>query len=116
MWRGQVDEDEVRERFGSFLREARAATGLSQAVVAEKTGVSQSSLSMFEKGNYDPMNFSSAMSLSHFYGFPVETFAELLRGEAVTRGESLDALVNPLDEAQRTFVHTVVVTLLKGLR
>lgn len=109
-----MDDD---NRLGTFLRETRNTLGLTQLQVAEKTGVSQSSLSSLERGNYDAFSFAQASALSRFYHIPCETFDALLRGEEVAHTQSsLDALLETLDEAQRTFVHGVVVTLVKGLR
>lgn len=110
-------DEHAGERFGNFLRETRTTLGLTQREAADKAGLSQTSISSLERGNTDAFTFAQAVALARLYVLTLDTFAELLQGKEVTpAAASLDALVHTLDEAQRTFVHTVVVTLLKGLR
>ena len=46
----QIDEQAMRARIGARLREIRAARDLSQAAVAEGSGVAQQTISQAEAG------------------------------------------------------------------
>lgn len=53
----------MKKGFGEKLKELRKAAGLSQAEVSEKTGLDQSSISLWERGERDP-NWTAVQKLA----------------------------------------------------
>mgnify|MGYP001606924481 CR=1 FL=1 len=62
---------------GAHLRRLRAARGLSQAEAADSIGISQTSLSGYERGTAQ-MPFTVAVLLADFYGVSVDDLAEVV--------------------------------------
>ena len=69
----------VKETVGRRLREARCASGCTQAQVAALVEVSLRSLVRYEAGERLP-NIETLMRLASAYGRPAEWFLETLKG------------------------------------
>lgn len=55
-----------KENFPTRIRKARIEAGYTQANVAEITGISQSKISQYERGNLEP-NLENLATLAQFY-------------------------------------------------
>jgi DNA-binding XRE family transcriptional regulator len=79
---GAGDDPEVlqlRTRIGEALRAARRATGLTQVQVAERTGLSQQTVSVIERGAHSP-TLTSLVLLTRTSGFMVDIVIRPLPG------------------------------------
>lgn len=71
----EVEYDETRDHFAKLLRAYRQRANLSQFDLAEALGVSQNSISQWEKGLYMP-RFDKVPVIVKFLGIPLEEIFE----------------------------------------
>jgi len=71
--------------FGIKLRELRTQAGMTQAVLAQKSGVLQSTISALEKGNYEA-SFRTVDALCRALGVSCEAFRTPASSEPQGRG------------------------------
>lgn len=64
----------------NYLKVARAKKDLTQAALAEKTGVSRQAINNIEKGNFNPSTLL-ALKMAQVLETPVEELFELERGD-----------------------------------
>jgi transcriptional regulator with XRE-family HTH domain len=70
--------DAQRAAFADLWRLAREQMGLKQYQVAERTGVSASTISSLERGPYEGMRAIDLWRLSTFFGLPCNRAAQVL--------------------------------------
>lgn len=112
-------DDDVTLAFVTLWRDARERHGLTQAVVADRLGMTQATISQLERGPYVGMRFIDIAKLASFYGIALDEIAALLGvGKPVETStqRGLDVLLSSVSDETRSFVTRVVETLLKGLR
>jgi DNA-binding XRE family transcriptional regulator len=61
--------------FGERLRQLRAASGLSQSQLAQRSGVSVRTLQKYEYGTFEP-TWGNVVALANGLGVPVEAFRQ----------------------------------------
>jgi DNA-binding XRE family transcriptional regulator len=110
--------DEQRDAFGALWRMARANAGLSQMALAEQAGVTQSVVSMLEKGPYAGMRFLDIAKLASFFSLSLSQVAATLgySEQTVLLRPVLDVLVSGRSAEDRAFIERVVDLVVKGLR
>lgn len=70
--------DDQSEAFARILDEARKKTGLKQKEVAQRTGVSATTLSTLERAAFPGMRFVDLARLADFYGLDLNDIARAL--------------------------------------
>ena len=63
------------EQIGDLIKKARTAAGLTQPQLAEKIGVTQSSISLWEKGHREPA-LHQLRAIATALGVPIRTLIE----------------------------------------
>ena len=61
-------------RVGATIRAERARRGLTQAELAEATGIAQTTLAGYERGK-SGMSFENALTLAEFFGMGLDEFS-----------------------------------------
>ena len=72
------DKEKVSVEFGSFVREARERTGMTQADVAERLGVSRSYYTMIEAGNRE-IYFTLALNICQVLKLDINEFVKRMK-------------------------------------
>ena len=81
---GELVSDDLPTLFGKNLREARIKAGLTQAQVAERTGLTQQYVSLVEAGHQN-ITLGTMTSLARVVGQDVRTLLRKGRGRARRR-------------------------------
>ncbi len=82
---GRLRARSVAERLGTALREARRGTGLTQAEVADRAGVSQGSVSLLERGRGELTSIETWACVGAAVGVQLVGFLELAPGATPPR-------------------------------
>ena len=81
---GELASDDLPALFGKNLREARIKAGLTQAQVAERTGLTQQYVSLVEAGHQN-ITLGTMTSLARIVAQDVRTLLRKGRGRARRR-------------------------------
>ena len=105
--------DAQRRDFADLWRLSRERLGLKQYQVAERTGVSASTISALERGPYDGMRAIDLWRLDQFYGLPCERASQVLGMDSGTEvTDALERYTARLKPEQREVVMEVLDALL----
>lgn len=113
---------EQAEAFATLLRSAREGRGWLQLEAAKRAGVAASTLSRLEHAPYEGMRFEDIMRLCWLYGISPEQVASIVgiptsgdRQEVDGELTALCAVLQGLEQEQRTFVLKVLHAIIRGM-